>query len=331
MFLYSQILFFCLLCFASAFVAADDIPASIVMDGQKIVAASAVRVRAIPDVSAPEIGKVELGMILQATERTQEKLSAGSLNNYWYKISSPGISGWILGDFLKDFQAINREKIWLDLIRERIANQGLSFNDQMGLYAFVDSLVPQMTEKDRVGAAELGKILALQKSLDSIQYDNEKKQPYAGWLKQHEGSIFHDEISGQWLVPAQAYWDLAEKYQGSRAGDEIAWSAANAQLGGECEGDVACNLGREYMTQAEYLRLYPQGRHTNESLKQLGETLSYIQGALKADPHYFRLSPESGETIKSLQSIVEKTSPKLAERPKVLVQLKSIKTSYDKR
>ncbi|MGB1258405.1 MAG: hypothetical protein ACPG51_21195, partial [Thiolinea sp.] len=62
-----------------------------------------------------------------------------------------------------------------------------------------------------VSPIDLGRLLALQKTFDLVNFGNAGKEPYLSWVKEHEEAkrIFLDEISGQWLVPSKDYWTLA--------------------------------------------------------------------------------------------------------------------------
>lgn len=323
------ILLFCLVSLPASVLA--DLPL-IAMDGQKIVAASAVRIRTEPSLESEVTGYLSLGAVIPATQRTKEKLQTGGLNGYWYFVKAESVEGWVSGHFLQDFQAENKEQIWFDLIKSRLDNPMLSFQDRVTLYKFTSLVVENAQDEKFKGAFELGRLLALQKSFEVVNYENEKQEPYAAWVAEHRAAkrVFHDEISGQWLVPSTDYWKLADRYKGQRSGDEIAWYAANAQLGGECEGDIACNLEREQITQGEYLRRYPLGRYANVSLQRLSEVLDYVQTALQQQPDYFRDAPESGEVIDSLAELIKNTNPKLSERAKAVGQIKAIQIAFRK-
>lgn len=308
-----------------------DLPL-IAMDGKKIVTASTVRVRSQPSLTSSVVGHVNLGTIVPASKRTKNKLKNGSFQHYWYLIQSPTMLGWVSGRFLTDFQAVNKAKIWFALIKKRLDNPDLSFRDRVALYKFTDLVVKNSQGEKLEGAFELGKLLALQKSFEPVNYGNHKKEPYASWIAAHqpEKRIFLDEISGEWLVSAMDYWTLADKYKGQASGDEIAWYAANARLGGECEGDIACNLEREEVTQGEYLKRYPLGRYANASLKRMSNVLEYVQSTLKEQPDYFKEASGSGKTIESLVDIIKTTNPKLSERPKAVEQIKAIQIDFNK-
>lgn len=325
------------------------------MDGQKIVTASNVRYRAQPALDAEVMGHVGLGAVLPATQRTKEKLLTGELESYWYLIKAGEKQGWVSGQFLRDFKAEQKEKIWFRLIRERMDSPDLSFADRVDLYRFVDSIVSRADENrtDTVGndasdsvevnkpeknnvsidsdkmssAFALGRLLALQKAFDKVTWENAKTEPYQTWVKTHEEAkrVFHDEISGQWLVPAGEYWKLADAYKGRQGVDEISWYAANAQLGGECEGDIECNLQREKITYGEYLQRHPHGRYAGKALQRMSASFEYIQQALEREPNYLRKSPAAAEVIETLFDIVADANLKLKERAVAFKQIKAIR------
>ncbi len=324
-------LFFIFIFFFLSVPAMAVTPDVIRMDGQKITTASAVRLRSAPDVSAAEVGRLTLGTVVVASQRTKTKQQIGPLLNYWYYVQASNQKGWVLGHFLRDYAVANEAVILSDIARTRMDKPDLSFPDRTDLYAFIEKSIPKVKDTNMKGMLELGRALVLQKSLDEINYENQERQPYAAWLAQHKGKVFHDEISGQWMVPVDTYWKLADRYARTRVGDDIAWSGANAMLGGECEGDIACGLRREDISNAEYLRRYPQGLHVTAALAGLRESLNYVQTALQQEPTYFRTAPDAGESIQRLLKAVEGANVRDQNRQQVIVQLKAIQQVYGKR
>ncbi len=302
----------------------------IAMDGQKIVTGSMVRIRAQPALTSEVVGHLNLGAVVRTTRRTKDKLQTGPLHHYWYFVQTDQTQGWVSGSLLRDFRAEQKEQIWFELIKERLDNQDLSFSERVALYQFTRLVVKNAHDEKLQGAFELGQLLALQKSFDQLPYDALEKEPYAPWIREHQAArqVFHDEMSGQWLVPASDFWKLADKYQNGFAGDEIAWYAANAALGGECEGDIACDLERGQVTQGEYLRRYPLGRYANIALQRLTETLEYARTALQQEPDYFRHAPESEAVLDDLLQVIRATNPKLSEYPKAVEAIKAIRMKF---
>lgn len=317
-----------------------EMPPLLAMDGQKIVTASTVRYRVQPSLDAEVIGHVALGAVLSATRRTREPLQNDGVENYWYLVDVEDKQGWVSGQFLRDFKLEQKEKIWFSIIRERMDNPDLTFIDRVALYQFVDAIVSKKAsdesdsvtiDSDKMSSAfELGRILALQKAFDKVNWENAQSEPHQLWVQEHETAkrVFYDEISGQWLVPVANYWKLADKYKGQQGGDEISWYAANAQLGGECEGDIECDLNRELMTHGEYLQRYPYGRYAGKSLKRLSATFDYIQQMLEREPGYFQRSPGSGEVIGILFETIASSNPKLTERATAFKQIKAIRRTF---
>lgn len=303
--------------------------ATVGASGSMLVTASAVRMREAADTQAPLVGQLGLGAVVEAVKRTEKKQSVGSRSQYWFLVKTPEHKGWVFGAFLQDFSVAAQDKQWFTLAKTRLAMDKLSFADRVDLYDFIERVLPQVKSPAYEGGLALGKVLALQKAFDKVHFGNQNKEPYAAFVRAHKDKAFLDEIQGVWLVPAQRYWDLADQYAKTKAGDEIAWYAADANLGGECEGDISCGLGRESMTYGEYLKRFPQGKHVSDALKQLNDTFDYILNeALKYDPDYFKIAGDSGGVLKELRAIVGVTSPKAAGRDKALASLDKIYKNY---
>lgn len=302
-------------------------PVIIEASGQKIMTASAVRVRIAPDTRADEVGKLDLGTLVAVEQQTKDKQQIGSLFNYWFKVTAGELSGWVFGDFLIDFKAADQDKIWAGIAQDRLGKKEMLFTDWTDLYRFAEQALTQAKSETTIGWLELARLSALQGSFAQINFQNEKESPYMEWLAAHKGKVYNDEISAMWLLPAEKLWTLADKHAYSKLGDDIAWAAASAQLGGECEGDVECNLRREGMTTIEYLQRYPTGDHVAEALAGLEEVLIYLVSALKQEPDYFRVMPEMLDRVKRYIYTVEKTCGDQAlRRGSVITQLKVIES-----
>lgn len=296
------------------------------MDGRKIVVASALQVREGPSTDNTVLGRLKLGVTLHATQRTREKATVGKRKSYWYKVSDGTLEGWVFGAYLRDFDLAKREEIWLQLARERSTSSKLKFTDYADTFGFITAILPQVRHKIAGVELEFNRLLVLQRSVDQITEKQSDTQPYKRWLALHKGRVFFDEISGQWLTRAQDFWDLADKIPGTRLGDDIALYATNAPLGGECEGDISCNLGRLQLTIGEYLKRYPQGRHAGRMLREMDEVLVFVQQELKREPDYFNNDQDSGSALRALISQLEATQA--PEHKLVLERLQAIQTRY---
>lgn len=298
------------------------------MNGQKLVIASAVQVRQQPLVTADVLTRLKLGTVVHAIERTSTEQMIGNLRAYWYLVEAGNAKGWVFGQYLRDFVSAKAESSWLQLARERANNAQLSFGDYADTYGFISSVLPQIKTKALKVEFEFNRLIALQQSLNRIEPTQEKIQPFKGWLADRKAEIFHDEISGQWLVPVDTYWQLANRVPNSPLGDSIAHYAANAPLGGECEDDIACGLRRVLITDGEYLKRYPQGGYAIASVKAINDVLQGIQSSLKQQPNYFRNDADSGKALKALITIIKAT--KTTHSAKVLTQLQAIQAQYNR-
>lgn len=300
----------------------------IAMDGLKIVTASAVQMRAAPVTTAPVVNRLKLGVTMRATRRTQQEEQIGNMRGYWYFVTGEGSSGWVFGQFLRDFLPEKQDAIWIGLAKERATNKNLKFADYADTYGFISSVLPKAKDKSMGVELAFNRLIVLQRSVNLITFENAKTQPYKRWLEMRQGEVFHDEISGQWLVPATAFWKLADQVPNSPLGDEISRFAASAQLGGECEGDISCNLARSLMTEGEYLKRYPTGRFAAAALKEAGEVLAFIQKELASQPNYFRDFPDNsnGKVLQDYQAIVGNS--RAAGVAQVMGQLRAIDARY---
>jgi hypothetical protein len=133
------------------------------------------------------------------------------------------------------------------------------------------------------GEMELARLRAIQIALYSLPAEPVKRaaEPYASWLKAQGKQIFADEISGAYLVSADSFWKLADRYKKAAIGDAIAFHAANNALGGECEGSMACHSIASLHSEGEYLKRYPKGAYVDQAVGMVNGMLK----SLLADWH----------------------------------------------
>ncbi len=253
---------------------------SIQAQNQMIVTGSNIRVRQTADVSALEVGKLTLGVIVTQKGKSASKTTIGGKSDFWYQISSPNLSGWVFGGFLKPYTTSQKNLIYTELIRSRLSVEATNFLDEADLVVFTERAIREVKAPQLLGELEMSRLLAIQRAAKLMMMDTETgayPEPYKTWVLRHEGkSLFYDEISAQYLLSTKDFWALATKYKNAAIGERIAWEASLVPLGGECEGDLSCNLGSLDLTVGEYLRRYPKGAHVREALNQISEWLTSL-------------------------------------------------------
>jgi hypothetical protein len=260
----------------------------------KITVGTGVRVRAAPSTSATEVGKLTLGTDFASSQRTAESVKIGNQSAYWYQVDAP-LKGWIFGGFLRSFDPAQADNARLTLIRDKIGaadklydgydnKSPLSFSDAVETSQFAHTAAAASKDAEARGELELAYWRAVQLSLFPITSADSAKPPYAAWLKQLGDNAFHSEPSDSYLVKPENFWTLADLHAKDAIGDAIAWQAANAFVGGECEGSIGCMSARSLMMEGEYLKRFPHGKHAEDALKAAAATLDFIKQDWKNQP-----------------------------------------------
>jgi hypothetical protein len=173
-------------------------------------------------------------------------------------------------------------------------------------------------DRHRQAAAELKRLTDLRESLSEIPFNGDKKEPYASLIKEHEDEIVYNEPAGQWIVRAEKFWELSERYKDLPIGDDIAWTAATNPIPGECEGFVTCSLFGTRITLGKYLEAFPNGKHREDAMREIGGLISDMvrdMGGENPDmwPTDAEDKQEFGITLDELEAIIAKTdSPQKA-------------------
>ncbi|MCK5902655.1 MAG: SH3 domain-containing protein [Cocleimonas sp.] len=301
-------------------------PDLISMKGNKIVTAAGVRMRAEIRLDAKVLHKLNLGTVVKASQRTREKVSRGSVTGYWYYVSNRNQHGWVFGALLGDFKAGREEETHWKLVQQRSAKKPASFSDYAQLHQYIKAILPTIKTTKTHALLALEEVLALQRAADKIPYNQYDKTPYSSFLTEHKKELFYDEISGQYLISSQRYWDLSERYSQSSAGDKLTWFAAKARTGGECEGELACVFMRMSTQEGIYLKRYSDGYYAQQALKAVEEILAYMINELKTNSksHPNTRFKEIEAEQKIILSAIQEGKSYTRRRENVIKQLKQL-------
>ena len=179
---------------------------------------------------------------------------------------------------------------------------------------------------------EYKRLVNLSAALRKIPSEKQNKEPHRSFLKRNDKDIVYSEPAGEWFVRSERFWDLHKKYKTLAIADQIAWTAAENPLPGECEGYLNCHLFNIRSTLGEYLKLYPKGTHSKQAVQKMVEFLAYMaDDAASAQKNYdgpvdASDRAELAKTINEFRSILAKVSH--PETAKALSQLKAIEEGF---
>jgi hypothetical protein len=294
---------------------------------QRIATASGVRVRSTPDTASEEVGRLQLGVIVEELERSQEKAKVGASEDFWYMVSAPGgARGWVFGGLTAPFDAARREEIYTRLVNERLGNANATFADSSELVRFAERATPEVSRRDARAELEFARLHALAASIKFLAAGEQQTEAYKQWQKEHDSEIVYSEPSGEWYVRAELFWALQTKYKDLPLAESIAWEAAGTPLPGECEGDVTCNLYYLSETGGRYIKLYPRGAHAAEVLKSLEETTNAVIEDSRSANHMYEVpAATDADFTKTLATLRAQLSPAATpQAARVLKQLDAI-------
>jgi Bacterial SH3 domain len=290
----------------------------------RITTASGVRVRQEPRTAAAEVARLPLGVVVRELERSAQKERVGAAEDYWFRVGAPnGAEGWVFGGLTAGYDADQRDEIYKQLAASRLANETATFAELSDLVVFLERAVKEVTRPEALAELELARLLALHRSLASINMMEKDNPPYAQWTAAREGQIVYSDPAGLWFVRAETFWDLQERFKNLPIGERIAWEAARIPLPGECEGYLPCYLYLLTETEGRYLKLYPRGAHAAEALKAVADFFAAVnEDAATPNPVYEVPAEERAEFQKALQGLRAQVAPaEHALREQVLKQL----------
>ena len=281
-------------CIAVAPVAAQSSPGL-----KRITVASAVRVRSGPSTTAAVLDTLSIGVLLEERGRSERPEMVGDQQDYWYRVGLPNRKeGWVFGGLTQAVDPAMVDDAYVRIATERLSRQDLKFSDLADSVTFLSRAAAGAESREAKGRLELSHLLMVQKTFDSIPHEERGKSPYREWIAQEEAATIRlDEIQGTFLVYDELFWKVADKYADTKAGDELAWAAAEAQLGGECEGDISCNIMAFNYTRGRYLAGRPDGAHAALVVKDFVEYLESYITDLNREPAIYGTGPDQAEYV----------------------------------
>ena len=295
---------------------------------QIIATAAGARVRAKASTSSAEVQRIKLGTLIKVLEKT---------SNDWYRIEIPAkpknVTGWMSGQVADDWDATKKEDIYRRLVDKNYKAEGLSFLDASELFEFLGKVQTELKTSKSLPEYGLKQLIVLKQTLKAIPFGKDKENPYKTFLKTYDKSVVYSEPAGEWFVRSDLFWELRKKHSSSPTAEEIAWTATQNPLPGECEGYVNCYLFILRQTDAEYLNLYPAGKYSGEALKNIQNQLEPIVDDLAEKKIYNGPSDvsdraEFNRLIAEIRTIISKLPIPEVERQKSIQQLNQIAEAF---
>ena len=237
------------------------------------------------------------------------------------------------GQVADDWDANKREEIYRRVIEKNYKSQGMTFADASELYEFLSKTQNELKSSKLLPDFTYKQLIALRQTLKAIPFDKSQSNPYKTFLKANEKSVVYSEPSGEWYIRSEVIWDSQKKYTDAPIAEEIAWLGAENPLPGECEGYVNCYLFQLRESDTRYLELYPNGKRTAESLKNIQNQLDPIIADLAEKKVYNGPSDvtdraEFNRLIAEIRTIVSKLFLAEFEKQKTIQQLNQIAEGF---
>lgn len=278
----------------------------------KITTVSAMRVRKEPQVAAPEVTRLKLGTVVNATTRSENQDTISGKTDYWYLVALPGgQSGWLFGGLLLDHNPNQREQLLRQIIEARLKAENTDFGDRLEIYDLAAGATTDSKDVNSRAEFELLKLLALANAATAFRDDRSDKSPYREWLKAHSAEVILNEFAGGYNMRTELLWKLETKYHTLPIAERIAWAAAENPQPHDCEGDEVCHLFT-FADGVEYLRRHPNGAHAAEAIRDFDELLTdyvfNVTNGKETDPYIVEDRTNVRKLLASLRLALAKTS-----------------------
>lgn len=289
-----------------------------------IVNAPMSPIRSQASFTAPFVANAKLGTSLMAVERTPQ----------WFKVEyvtgGRTTTGWIAANTVAEVNGSDRTNVYR-LITDRNYRADMDFNTSVELYDFLGRASSEMPISENAADVELKRIFALRAAASRINRQNRNAAPFSEFVNQRNGEIVFNEATGEYLVSSNLFWNLADKYRSLPSGDIIGWYGARNPIPGECGRLVNCHVFLTRMTDGEYLSIFPNGRSSNDAMRNISFMLEPLVTDLQTRTIFMSPTDAAGKSeleslIKELRTIVSRSSN--PEKQNILSKLEKIEKGY---
>jgi len=258
-------------------------------------------------------------------------------NPAWYKVELSGspkqTAGWMSKQVVNDFDENRREEIYRQIADRHYKADKMTFGDAAELYEFLTRAEGEVKNQTLLPEIGFKRLLALRTALKSVPGGKNDEKPYNEFLKKNEKTVVYSEPTGEWYVRSELLWELQKKHSDFTNAEEIAWTASQNPLPGECEGYVNCYLFVLRETDGTYLNLYPNGKYAEQSLKNIQSMLEPIAADLREKQIYNGPTDvsdraEFNRLLAELRTIISKLPFAEAEKQKTIRQLNQIAEGF---
>lgn len=220
--------------------------------------------------------------------------------------------------------------IWRQKMRRSIPNDLISAAAVVILSITLLSAAGS-AQTSAAAAREYKRLVSLSAALRKIPINGLEREPYKSLVSRNQKDLVYSDPSGEWLVLSKRYWDLQAKYARLPIADEIAWSAANNPIPGECEGYINCYVYESRRTFGQYLKLYPHGKYARQATTQLIADLNPIvkdigPGEMYSGPGAGQERNELKRLLREIDAIVKRTSQ--AKKAALRVMIRKLLDAY---
>jgi len=249
------------------------------------VAATNVRMRKAPTVSAEMVETLAFGTAGAIVEKSPTKESISGYEDFWYQIrTEKGSQGWVYGGFTRTFNDSGRVRAAADMIFERLSKEHLKLEDLSQVYDFAAAQVKIASFSADAARIELAYLQSIEAVLMQLWRDEKEPDAKHRAIDENQSLIYLHECAARHFVKPESYWNLVEKYAAfPDVADDIAWAATSAQQQGETEGDPLALMLRFERSHALYIENFPNGRHIEKALGAGDETMIYVADNITAD------------------------------------------------
>ena len=298
-----------------------DLLPDLTIDSTRITAAANTTLRALPSATAAAVAQLPLG-----TELTD----AGpvGLDKTWLRVKvADGREGWIVANLTKPLDPNWRWPTFDRIIADRLGRKGDSFPALSELVAFIERVAPEYSDPDGRARVELSRLRATAAAAAVIPFKGGTRDPYASWLNSRKTDVFYDDPRGAWMLSDRPIWAVHARAGSSPITDDIAWFAVTNGLGGECEGYLPCYISWRNRLQGEYLRLHPGGKHAEEAVGLVKETVDRLGPPIKpAEAYQFDQATDCREFTASMDALTAAVKgTRVASRDATLASLSTLR------
>ncbi|MCK5525421.1 MAG: SH3 domain-containing protein [Thiomargarita sp.] len=180
----------------------------------RIITGAGVKLRKKPRWNSKTVDILQIGTIVRPLKDLIIQ------REHWYQVIPTNKKGWVPNRYTMLINFNKREQAYVKVAEKKLKGR-VSFGGMVDLYNFLNRVSDEVTKVEIAAELKLLRLLALQRSLEEIPSNKQRKSRYSKWINEQRSNIVYNRTTGIWSVKKERFQRLYNEYRSLPIADRI--------------------------------------------------------------------------------------------------------------